>query len=151
MSKVPQLFNLSSVPHSPEASHSSPRSTSRQFGNSVSGGGQKSLGSTSRQSSSHDSTPEDILLASTDGIVVGGDVIGDIVGCSDIDAMYVGDDVSSFASLGMAVSGSGMLATFAVISSSGQGSNSQLLLGSCRTILPPGQERTSAEQPFDAS
>ncbi len=47
----------------------------------------------------------------------------------------------------MDVSESGMLATFAVISSSGHGSNLQLLLRSCRTMLPPGQERTSAEQP----
>jgi hypothetical protein len=38
MSNVPQLFNLSSVPHSPVASHGPPRSTSRQLGNSVSSG-----------------------------------------------------------------------------------------------------------------
>lgn len=58
----------------------------------------------------------------------------------------VGGDVS-VDSLGMEVSASEMLASFAVISSSGHGSNSQLLLGSCRTTLPSEQERTSAEQP----
>ncbi len=84
MSNVPQLFNLSSVPHSPVASQSSPRSTSRQFGNSVSVG-QKALGSTSRQSSSHDAALE-VKLAATDGIVVGGNTIVDIVGCSVVDA-----------------------------------------------------------------
>lgn len=108
------------------------------------------LGNTSRQSSSHDAAPDGVV-AVEGGVVdigynVGADVIGDGEGCAVIKATSVGEDVSGVA-LGIEESGTmGRLASLASIES-GHGSNSQLFSKSWRTILPSGQDRTSAEHP----
>ena len=72
MSYVPQLFNESSVAHSPSDSHTSPIPTDRQLGK-LRSVGQNSLGRTSRQRVSQISSSDNCIAAvvvSMDAVVV---------------------------------------------------------------------------------
>lgn len=70
----------------------------------------------------------------------------------NVDASNVGEDVTGEADGGGVAGLYATAAEFSVMSAVlvdvGHGSNSQLLLGFCLTMLPPGQKRTSAEHPL---